>query len=223
MNKKSKFKKIINFLYRVRIIIILIVIFVIFVILHTCTKIELNVYILFITAIVIFWYSYETFLVRKEAQKNTILGVKPILVIYWYHPIGPNGELEIGNIGNGPALNIEFRISQFHNSGGYTNLRSFLTIIDNNIYHLKKDEKTKINVDSDLFNDYFSATKPEFVYGIKNNFAIILSYNDMFNNRYQTIVRVYKTEENFYLFKQTLFGSLETGELLKFPIHIITP
>ena len=131
--KTNKTQKFINFFKQFKIILILSFIFIIFAIINIITEIELNIYILLLTAIIIFWYSYETFLLRKESQKNTVLGVKPILVIYRYNTIGPNGELEIGNIGNGPSLNIEFRISQFHHSGGYTNLRNFLTQVDDNI------------------------------------------------------------------------------------------
>ena len=180
--------------------------------------INLADYILVITAIIILWYATETFLLRKEAQRNTLISVKPILVIYNYAV----GDLHIGNIGNGPALNIEFRISQFHQSGGYTNLRNFLRSISDKMYNLKKDEDWHIETDNDLFLDYISTTKPDFQYGIKNNFAIILVYNDMFGNRYHTIVRVYKVKDNYFVLKQTLFGSYESGELLKFPKYIIS-
>lgn len=180
--------------------------------------INLADYILVITALIIFWYATETFLLRKESQRNTLISVKPILVIYNY----AIGDLHIGNIGNGPALNIEFRISQFHQSGGYTNLRNFLHDISDKIFSLKKGEDWQIDVDNNLFLDYLSATKSDFQYGIKNNFAIILIYNDMFNNRYQTIVRVYKVKDNYFVLKQTLYGSFESGELMKFPKYIIS-
>jgi len=178
-----------------------------------------NEYILIITALIIFWYTTETFLLRKEAQRNTKISVEPILVIDGY----AIGDLDISNIGNGPALNIEVKISQFHETGGYTYLQNFLREKSDYIYNLQKNKSTTIFTNNKLFLDYLSASKPNFKYGIKNNFAIIFSYNDMFSNRYQSIIRLKKIDKHRFLLKQTLFGSFETGELMQFPKNLISP
>lgn len=214
---KNKNRKTIRILIA-SILFLLIIAFIILNEIYSYFYINLTDYILITTVIIILWYATETFLLRKEAQRNTLISVKPILVIYNYAV----GNLHIGNIGNGPALNIEFRISQFHQSDGYTNLRNFLRSMRDNIYNLKKEEDRHIEADNDLFLDYLSVNKPDFQYGIKNNFAIILIYNDMFGNRYQTVVRVNKVKDNWFVLKQILYGSYKSGELLKFPKHIIS-
>jgi hypothetical protein len=182
-----------------------------------------NYYVLILTGIVIFWYAYETYLLRKEAQKNTINSVKPILIVDRYLF---GGALEVINVGSGPALNIESRISYFHGTGEYTRLQEILKETESNYYHIAKNTKKNISINREIFEDYYSGIYNENGVGIGNSFALILTYNDMFGNKYQTVVRVEvnRKVENLpenCLFKQTLFDSYDRGELVRFPKNVI--
>lgn len=200
--------------------------FIIFLIINELKQIidlDLGNYVLIFTGLIILWYTIETFLLRKEAQRNTLNSVKPILVVDKYFP---GGALTIINLGNGPALNIESRISYFHETGGYTYLQEILQNTEASYYHISKKDQKNISISKDKFKEYYSGIYTNTGTGIGSSFAIILIYNDMFNNPYQTVVRVEVNKDvsnlpENCLFKQTLFDSYESGELVRFPKHII--
>lgn len=198
-------------------IFILLAFFVIFVIIKILSKINLSDYILLITAAVIFWYSYETFLLRLQTQKNTVLNVKPILSV---KAILDNLGLEVENIGYGPALNIEISISHLNLSGDYTNLRNFSRVDSNNYFNIGRDKIEYVTeIDINLFRSYCDEIRNS---GNSPSFTIILIYKDLFGNRFQTIRRIFADLKNKYTFKESLFGSYDNGELLKFKKTDIT-
>lgn len=78
---------------------------------HTVDSI--TIIILFFTALILVYYTYETYLLRKEANYQTHLGVRPLVKMFRNKRIEDDPtEIYIQNIGKGPALNIEIRISE---------------------------------------------------------------------------------------------------------------
>ncbi len=64
-----------------------------------------QVIILAITAVIIFWYTVETYWLRRESQRQTELQLRPFVVLEAVRQIEGVG-FQVKNIGNGTALNI---------------------------------------------------------------------------------------------------------------------
>src|SRR5262245_29008515 len=60
-----------------------------------------------ITAIVLIWYTIETYRLRKEAQKQTELQLRPFVILEVYQ-----GNFSVRNIGNGAAVNVRVHQGQ---------------------------------------------------------------------------------------------------------------
>jgi hypothetical protein len=58
------------------------------------------------TLIVIAWYTVETFKLRREAQLNTELQNRPFLSLQIAGPRGTKADIQIANIGKGPARSV---------------------------------------------------------------------------------------------------------------------
>ncbi len=76
-----------------------------------------SIVVLGITAIGIFWYSFETMGMKQEMINTNRINIRPILVFYirrsGKNQDGSNWRLRLRNTGNGPAFNLKIEnISQ---------------------------------------------------------------------------------------------------------------
>src|SRR5437867_4067328 len=64
--------------------------------------------ILIITAGVIGWYTVETYRLRKEAQKQTELQLRPLVILKGSPPVQGRDSwiFQVGNVGNSTAMNV---------------------------------------------------------------------------------------------------------------------
>lgn len=147
-----------------------------------------NFLVLTITACIICWYTFETKKLRIEAQRTNKYSFRPIIVAkYITSSSGTTRELKIKNVGKGPALNIEFRISQLHKNGGYTNLRDLNQ--NEKFNNLSADEQQSIRGISTI-DLYCKANGSGFEHGIRDKFAIIFTYEDLAAFKYQTVTLI---------------------------------
>ena len=171
-----------------------------------------NSFVLLITGIIITWYTIETRKLRIEAQKTNKYSFRPIIVAkYITSESMGRRELKIMNIGKGPALNIEFRISQIHKEGGYTNLRDLAP--HEKFNNLSADEKQDIRRITTI-GSYSKAEGSDFINGIKNKFAIIFTYEDIAGFKYQTTTLI-EVVKGAPIIKKTITAEYDTGVLKK--------
>ncbi len=86
-------------------------------------KDELTAGLLFITAVIIFWYTRETYDQKKisqgllsEQRKEAKYRLRPILAFSW-HSGDATQVFQINNWGEGAAINVEFTVSPLTDSG----------------------------------------------------------------------------------------------------------
>src|SRR5581483_5274000 len=120
--------------------------------------------ILLLTGAIVLWYTYETYLLRRDAQANTLNSLRPILVLDEEGAKGP--LLMVHNVGHGAAINIEVRIAQFHKSKpDYVNLRK-LSLDISQFMTLAPQAKKKLITDMSILATYMKAEGSEFQNGI---------------------------------------------------------
>ena len=122
-------------------------------------------------------------------------------------------SVTITNVGHGTALNIETRISQIHESGGFTHLDNLLEDDERTIYSLGKDEQYKIEPEGEIFDDYINAAKTDFQWGQKGVFAVIATYEDINRRTYYTIALFKVNSEKDFILKSTKTGDYSSGNL----------
>lgn len=71
---------------------------------------KINLCILWFTALMIFWYSYETLRLRKESQKQNTTSIRPYLSLLWR---GEKREMVIRNIGKGVAVDVDVKLLEY--------------------------------------------------------------------------------------------------------------
>lgn len=174
----------------------------------------ISIIVLWFTAIVILQYTMETYRLKQINVKQLNYQKRPILEIL------SRGEwacsFMLRNIGKGPALNIELRISQIHPNGGFTNLRNLAEDERRELFNLGEGEEQSTTSFCEIIDDYRKADKPDFSYGVKGVFAIIATYEDIDRNPYYTIsLMKVRPERNDYILKTTKTGSYKSGELEK--------
>ncbi len=133
-----------------------------------------------------------------------------------------HSSLTVKNIGNGSALNIELRISQFHPNGGYTNLRNLLIEGFDNFYNFPKGISREITINPNVLQSYIETDTSEFGYGIKDRIAIILTYEDLIGEKFCTVVKVTVQDNKHLTVRNTITSSYDSGNLPQLPIHVIT-
>lgn len=171
-----------------------------------------NLLILFITACIIVWYTYETKKLRIEAQKTNKYSFRPIVILdKIYGEYNGLREIKIKNIGKGPALNIESRISQINSKREYLNLREL--ILNEKFNNLNENgEKTLSRIRT--IDQYLKANQTEFQYGIDSKFVIIFTYEDIVDFNYQTIILIENINGN-PIIKKTITDEYNSGVLKK--------
>jgi hypothetical protein len=169
-----------------------------------------NLVAVIITACIIVWYSWETRRLRIEAQKTNKYYFRPLVVSHYISSeSGGRRYLKIKNIGKGPALNIECRISQIHKKDGYTNLRALSP--NEKFNNLNVDEKQTIKRITTI-DLYSKANGSEFMYGVTNKFVIIFTYEDWAGFKYFTVTQI-DVIEGEPVIKKTITDEYNSGNL----------
>ncbi len=162
----------------------------------------INSVILIVTAIIIYKYTCETNLLRK-------LSARPVLKII---NTKSNGSFNIANIGKGPALNVELRISQVHKNGGRTNLRNLLENEEQRHFiNLGENEEVNTKGEGTTYN-YIKADKQGFEHGEKDFFQIVATYCDIYNKKHYTVA-LFKVIGQDYILKKTFVGEYNGSNL----------
>lgn len=177
--------------------------------------------VLLATGIVIAWYTYETYLIREDAQINTEQSKKPVVV--FNERKGAGFKAVIQNIGRGAAINIELRIAQFSKEkNGYCNLRNLLHDVNQNFYSLASGGELELMMDSSVVVAYMSGGSEEFKGGVPGRFALIINYHDVDDHAYCTVIKCSTVTkgQGFYI-KNTKVSDYSKGELPVFPRHLI--
>jgi len=174
----------------------------------------ISIVVLWFTAITILQYTKETYWLKQINVKQLNYQKRPILKILSHGEWACSFMLE--NIGKGPALNIELRISQIHPNGGFTNLRNLAEDERRELFNLGEREEQSTTSFCEIIDDYQKAEKLDFSYGVKGVFAVIATYEDIDRNPYYTISLLkVRPERNDYILKTTKTGGYKSGELEK--------
>ncbi|MDP3985999.1 MAG: hypothetical protein Q8P77_01035 [Candidatus Veblenbacteria bacterium] len=178
-------------------------------------KSAISASVLWFTAIVIIQYTKETHWLKQVGIRQLEFMKRPVIVISKDEVYGPY-SVSLKNIGKGPALNIELRITQLHHSGGYTNLGNLDDGDFRRLFNLGEGDNESTGL-MDKIHTYVEAQGDGFKLGVRDAFAIIATYTDIGNKSYYTIslMKVVPKEHNYTL-KTTKTGSFETGELEKY-------
>lgn len=175
---------------------------------------RISVIVLWFTAIAILQYTKETYWLKQVSIKQLNYQKRPILKILSHGEWACSFMLK--NIGKGPALNIELRISQIHPNGGFTNLRNLAEDGRRELFNLGENEEQSTTSFCEIIDDYRKAEKPDFSYGVKGVFAVIATYEDINRNFYYTISLLkVRPERDDYILKTTKTGHYKSGELEK--------
>ena len=119
----------------------------------------------------------------QDAIQQRIDSFRPIVV---FEIAGPY-KLAIRNIGKGPAIDVELRLSQIHRNGGLTNLRNLITnAATRNLLNLGENDRTELG-GSDNIRSYAFAQSPEWQWGQRDVFAAIATYSDINRRPYYTV------------------------------------
>ena len=129
-----------------------------------------------LTGVVIIFYTWETYRLRKESQKHTEILVQPYIIVY-----SKNVSLIVHNIGNGPALNISFNdVSLTHNQ------KDIAIRFPNKIVVLRAGEKSSMSVRVELGRIFPASNFAIFDDDDYNDLTIelVISYQDINYNDY---------------------------------------
>ena len=169
-----------------------------------------NLITLIVTAVIILWYTWETKKLREEAQRTNKLSFRPVVVPKYLSSVSNDSRhMKIMNIGRGPALNIECRISQIHPNGGYTNLRDIAA--NEKFNNLSPDESQNLRGITTI-DLYTQAKASEFKNGVQDKFAIIFTYEDIAKFPYNTVTLIEASDGNPVI-KNTITNEYDTGNL----------
>lgn len=171
-----------------------------------------NVIVLSLTAIALFWYSWETRKLRIEAQTTNKYSSRPMVVVRRITSAQGNSnwrDVIITNIGKGPALNIEARISQIHPNGGYTYL---VDLSDDGKFNNLGAEKDQIIHRVTTIEAYLQAQGTNFSHGVQGKHVIIFTYEDIAGMKYHTVTLI-ENVRGVPTIKKTITGDYSSGKL----------
>lgn len=174
------------------------------------------------TGVSIFIFLFQLHLLRLQTQiidaqtrdaiQQRIDNFRPIVVFEVVDPY----KLAIRNIGKGPAIDIELRLSQVHHNGGLTNLRNLVsTDMQRDLLNLGESERTELR-GSDNIRAYAFAQSPEWQWGQRDVFAAIATYSDINRRPYYTIslIRTFPNgAERKLVLKSTKTANYERGNI----------
>ncbi|MDP2693106.1 MAG: hypothetical protein Q8O88_05715 [bacterium] len=156
------------------------------------------------------WYASETQKLRVEAQKTNKYSFRPVVVAKYISTLfNGSRELKMMNIGKGPALNIECRISQIMRNKGYTNLKDINA--NEKFNNLATDEKQTLRKITTI-DQYIGAQGSEFSHGLRDIFAIIFVYEDVSKSRYQTVTLI-EVMNGTPVIKRSIAAEYNSGRL----------
>jgi hypothetical protein len=137
--------------------------------------------IMWFTFIAIIWYSYETLELRREAQRQNLTLIAPIVILYI-----DNEEIIAENIGNGPAFELSIDKIYLVKEKGIEAV--FNLDLGQNL--LKKGEKKPlkgtVEINGEKILDSTSYIKPKYT---DKEFLININYLDMYRNRYYSKIK----------------------------------
>lgn len=146
----------------------------------------------------------------REAVQERIDNSRPVVT---FEIVGPY-MLAIKNIGKGPALDVELRLSQVHENGGLTNLRNFIeNDAERNLLNLGENERVELG-GTDNVRAYAFAEAPPWQWGHRDVFAAISSYSDINRRNYYTVALVrslHHGNERRLVMKSTKTAPFENG------------
>ena len=135
------------------------------------------------TAYWIWLYTTETQRLRQDGVELRIDAVRPVIAFTVINPY----KLSVTNIGKGPAMDIELRLSQVQPTGGLTNLANLLTQ-DAERDLLTLGEAATANLGgSETIRQYAVAQDPSMRWGQHEVFAAIATYVDINRRPYYTL------------------------------------
>ncbi len=135
------------------------------------------------TAYWIWLYTTETQRLREDGVQVRIDSARPVVAFTIVNPY----RLSIKNIGKGPALDIELRLSQVHPTGGLTSLGNLLTEdSERNLLNLGEAAGAELG-GSDAIRKYAFAQDPSMRWGQRDVFAAIATYVDINRRPYYTV------------------------------------
>lgn len=174
------------------------------------------------TGVTVFIFLFQLHLLRLQTQiidtqtqdtiQQRIDNFRPIIVFEVVDPY----KLAIRNIGKGPALDIELRLSQVHQNGGLTNLRNLVTDdVQRDLLNLGESERIELS-GADTIRTYAFAQAPEWQWGQRDVFAAIATYSDINRRPYYTIslIRTFPNgAERKLVLKNTKTANYESGNI----------
>ncbi len=173
-----------------------------------------NVIVLAVTAYWIVQSTEETRRIREDAYQQRIDSFRPIVTF----EVVNSYKLALRNIGKGPALDAELRISQILLNGDLTNLQNLLAREDErNLINLGEGERVGLG-GSDVVRMYSLAIDPSMKWGQPGVFAVVCTYSDINRLPYYTISIVRSIEngtERKLVLKNTKTASYTSGTIEK--------
>lgn len=174
----------------------------------------LEIAVLAFTAYWIVIYTRETQGLREDAFQQRIDSFRPVIV---FQLAGPY-KFAIHNIGKGPALDIELRLSQVHPNGGLTNLRNFIgEDVERNLLNLGENGRAELG-GSDNVRAYALAQAPEWRSGQRDVFVAIATYSDINRRPYYSVSLVHTIQsgaERRLVMKSTKAAYYGSGNIEK--------
>ena len=173
-----------------------------------------NVIVVAVTAYWIVQSTVETRRIREDAYQQRIDSFRPIVT---FEVADPDGyKLALRNIGKGPALDAELRISQILLNGGLTNLQNLLVREDErNLINLGEGERVSLG-GTDVVRKYALALDPSMKWGQSGVFALVCTYSDINRQPYYTVSMMRSIEngtERKLVLKNTRTASYVTGTI----------
>jgi hypothetical protein len=166
------------------------------------------------TAYWVMRYTKETQHLREDAFQQRIDSIRPIIV---FEIVGPY-KLAVKNIGRGPALDVELRLSQIHRNGGLTNLQNLLVREgERNLLNLGENDKQELG-GSDSVREYAFAQGSSMRWGQRDVFAAIATYVDINRRPYYSVSLVRSLPagtERLLVLKSTKTADYKAGTIEK--------
>ena len=173
-----------------------------------------NVIVLAVTTYWIVQSTVETRRIREDGSQQRIDSFRPIVTF----EVAEDYTLAISNIGKGPALDAELRISQILLNGGLTNLGNLLVREDErSLLNLGESQRVKLG-GADVVRRYAFAVDPSMKWGQSGVFALVCTYSDINGLPYYTVSLVRSVEngaERKLVLKNTRTASYKTGTIEK--------
>lgn len=130
------------------------------------------------------WIMHQS---AEQATTEQIDNLRPVIIF----EVAGQYKLAIKNIGKGPALDVELRLSQVHPNGGLTNLRNLIDDdAQRNLLNLGPSDRTELEGSKDI-RAYAFGQGFDWQWGKRDVFAAIATYDDINRRPYYTLSLVH--------------------------------